>query len=693
MSVRLVSIEAEAFRGFGDRVMVPLDADAVIVTGSNGVGKTTLVDAICWALTGRIGRLQDRRYHKNEDVVVSRYRPGEQAFVRLQLRGPDGMISLTRQGTSISNILTVVDSDGRHDGDAAEDHLAAWLRVRGRSGVFDLVDRSILEQEALRAILDSGPEELHLKLREMLGLGVLERFETEVAELHRRRLEDVNGRKSRWVAAEQDARTAAEGVARLTDEMAQLGVVDSALQDARRVCVEEQTYVALSLPVSVESSRTALAALRAAYERLRDARAEILRLESELAAQPTVDEAKYESMALRLAAEEAAEAGLVKELEAQEARLLAARRHAGALVSLAAAALPLLSDTCPVCRQAIDKNEVAARLSEASDLSPSLEGIQVQVAEIRAKLDDKRVSLRGLRSGMAAAKAATAGRSRIIADLDGQWSIANSVSDQVVVVNSPEAKSAIALEPALNSLVRLGQAVSAVVSTSQRATIGSNLESTRVRADHLAAETKRLESEFQGASKRETIVREFLAAVRRASVSVVGDSMEAINPLFSEVYRRLSPHPTFTDLELEHDFYRTRGRSLPVVVDPTASVRANPNVVCSVGQLNVVALSYFLALSAFSDNSGMMVVLDDPLQSLDEVNALGFADFCRQLRRNRQVIVTTHDRRFGSLLARKLAPRTDAESALEISFDGWDRSGPTIKHAWREPELVKLLMA
>jgi ABC-type lipoprotein export system ATPase subunit len=89
----------------------------------------------------------------------------------------------------------------------------------------------------------------------------------------------------------------------------------------------------------------------------------------------------------------------------------------------------------------------------------------------------------------------------------------------------------------------------------------------------------------------------------------------------------------------------------------------------------------------------MAVVLDDPLQSLDEVNALGFADFCRQLRRNRQVIVTTHDRRFGSLLARKLAPRTDAESALEITFDGWDRSGPTIEHTWRKPELVKLLMA
>jgi len=48
MSVRLVSVEAEAFRGFGARVIVPLDADAVIVTGSNGVGKTTLVDAICW---------------------------------------------------------------------------------------------------------------------------------------------------------------------------------------------------------------------------------------------------------------------------------------------------------------------------------------------------------------------------------------------------------------------------------------------------------------------------------------------------------------------------------------------------------------------------------------------------------------------------------------------------------------------
>jgi DNA repair exonuclease SbcCD ATPase subunit len=93
-------------------------------------------------------------------------------------------------------------------------------------------------------------------------------------------------------------------------------------------------------------------------------------------------------------------------------------------------------------------------------------------------------------------------------------------------------------------------------------------------------------------------------------------------------------------------------------MDPLAEVEANPAVVCSVGQLNVVALSYFLAF-AISDSSNAMpfVIMDDPLQSLDDVNALGLADFCRRLKRERQVVITTHDERFGELLRRKLQPR------------------------------------
>lgn len=73
------------------------------------------------------------------------------------------------------------------------------------------------------------------------------------------------------------------------------------------------------------------------------------------------------------------------------------------------------------------------------------------------------------------------------------------------------------------------------------------------------------------------------------------------------------------------------------------------------------------------------VLLDDPLQSLDDVNALGFADLCRHIRRQRQLIVSTHAPRLAALLERKLAPRTEHERTRVVEFKAWTRRGPNLE--------------
>ena len=54
--MRLQSAVIEGFRGFVNRVEIDLAADVIIIHGLNGVGKTSLLDAVLWALTGRIDR-------------------------------------------------------------------------------------------------------------------------------------------------------------------------------------------------------------------------------------------------------------------------------------------------------------------------------------------------------------------------------------------------------------------------------------------------------------------------------------------------------------------------------------------------------------------------------------------------------------------------------------------------------------
>jgi ABC-type uncharacterized transport system ATPase subunit len=93
-----------------------------------------------------------------------------------------------------------------------------------------------------------------------------------------------------------------------------------------------------------------------------------------------------------------------------------------------------------------------------------------------------------------------------------------------------------------------------------------------------------------------------------------------------------------------------------------------------------VALSYFLGLALNAGEGALpFIVLDDTLAAMDVLNVLGFADLCRRLREKRQLIVTTHDRRFAGLLARKLAPREEGSRTLLLELEGWTEEGPQVR--------------
>ncbi len=67
--MRLTRLSLNGFRGFPSPESFDLDADAVVVVGVNGQGKTSLFDGVLWALTGRIPRLGD------DARLVSMYSP------------------------------------------------------------------------------------------------------------------------------------------------------------------------------------------------------------------------------------------------------------------------------------------------------------------------------------------------------------------------------------------------------------------------------------------------------------------------------------------------------------------------------------------------------------------------------------------------------------------------------------------
>ncbi len=67
---------------------------------------------------------------------------------------------------------------------------------------------------------------------------------------------------------------------------------------------------------------------------------------------------------------------------------------------------------------------------------------------------------------------------------------------------------------------------------------------------------------------------------------------------------------------------------------------------------------------------------------------LGFSDLCRHIRDHRQLIVTTHDRRFADVLVRKLSPRDTGQTLVVHNFHGWDADGPVVETSRPAPQPV-----
>ena len=109
-------------------------------------------------------------------------------------------------------------------------------------------------------------------------------------------------------------------------------------------------------------------------------------------------------------------------------------------------------------------------------------------------------------------------------------------------------------------------------------------------------------------------------------------------------------------IKLLSRMYRGSGRVQAEIEDPLHNYRSEtPSAFLSSSQMNVLAVSVFLALNLGIPTLPLSVaILDDPIQSLDDLNLLGLIDLLKRMRERRQLMVSTHDSRFASLLERQV---------------------------------------
>lgn len=372
------------------------------------------------------------------------------------------------------------------------------------------------------------------------------------------------------------------------------------------------------------------------------------------------------------------DARLVHQAAADELKHLTQAQQS--IARMASAVLPHIdTDSCPVCAQQIDPDEIRTKLRELE------RGFSSTDAEQRVATTAGAVDFAG--RSLAEAVEARQEHARALSIVN-DWRIRQArVGSRLIAMAQASRLPA----PPQQYLESPDDLEVVVRNASQIAALSRELTSAwdaTTSSDEINAETSLQQAALRlhaFRNRREALARahreaaSLHVAIRDARLDIVSSEFARLGPLAQDIYSRMDPHPTFQDIDLVSETFRSTGTTVAQVRDTISGVNADPMLVFSSAQANIAAISYLMALNLASAANAPLLLLDDPLQAMDDVNVLGFADLCRHVRSNRQLFVSTHERRFAQLLERKLTPRNHDWRTIAIEFVGWDRSGPTIK--------------
>ena len=705
------SVSITGFRAFSGGVQFDVDGDVVLVVGANGQGKTSLFDAIHWAITGDISRLN------HPQSVVSLYSGSGEARVHVTLASDDGQIvEVTRHHDGEKDSLVLGAGDGIFRGEDAEYKLLQRLWPDGlaasdsRTALRSALERGVyLQQDVLTNFLTADTDhDRFISISELIGSGRTTEFQAALERSRRAwsrittqrgvELGDKERRLTRLEAQWQELAGARPRSAVSAEEWSvwwtQAKRVGISVDGVPRVDSSDAQSI---IDVAMAEVGILRRSLERRENRLRDFALVLQELPSTAADLESLNvETEEASQAWEAARRTLAEAE--EEITEARRRVIANRSEQEDLRAFAEIALRHLGQKCPVCQQSYDRDSTHERLG--SMLRDAAQPIGLPVSDLDFIGLVKHVQAMEKRASAASTVLKDAQRQERVR-VDRQERIRAGLSE--VGIDVPEGSSTSrAIECALEGIRRDLEGLSEV---GRR---GEALALSLARAGQLAREAE-LEREVQEARNDLSIVRDEMTAreetgelaseiidgLRDAASELVKAELVRLDPLLQRIYATADPHPEFRIVKLLSRMYRGRGRVLAEVEDPFHDQRSEvPSAFLSSSQMNVLAVSVFLALNLGIPTLPLRVaILDDPLQSLDDLNLLGLIDLLKRIRERRQLIVSTHDSRFAALLERKLRPVSESQRTIVVELSGWSSEGPRATQRDVARDLVPIRIA
>lgn len=660
--MKLDYIEMAGFRGFRNKVRIDFGSGFTVITGRNGVGKSTICDAIEFAVTGAISKynvVTAAKESVNDYLWWRGKNSAAEHYVTAAFKCADGNpFAITRS---------------RENGaDKKDEELVAALcdGAVPADALRQLCKTSILRDEWIAALsLDLSETERFEMVRAALGaiegsdLSDRARAVQSAAEVNLRSAEAVyeTGRKN-LTNALTELSGASDAASRNTDVAQALQAIANFLPHidgedmaqhidrTRRELVARREKITSGAEAIFQSRE--LANQRAHYEN------------PELSALRASVKASHELATQEL---QSADEALKQAEKAYDVETYA-NDIAASLSSLVeyGEKIGLHEGHCPLCAADRDQVQFALGIAEARariDLladgvnKASAFLIEAQNRAKNAKLQHEQAeqewladqqmlqSLRDREMALIEFFKQEGFDPDFINNSDGLERELLNVRNQIVDVE----RALLALE-ASQAVERLAS-VDARVANLRRENEGANDQLARAQAAVAAA--KSIEKN-----------------VRRSASEIVDERLALISPLLNELYQRLRPHSDWRTIE-----YNIRGdvrRFLSLKVGDDL----NPQFIFSSGQRRAAGLAFLLSVHlARSWARWTTLILDDPVQHIDDFRSLHLVEVLAAMRQSgKQIICAVEDEALADLLCRRLVT-TPTEAGRRVVIDTGEEGG------------------
>lgn len=653
--MKLDYVEVCGFRGFRDKARIDFGSGFTVVTGRNGVGKSTLFDAVEFAITGLIEKYAVEKAAKESLADYLWWRGAGEPEAHYVTA-----VFVTDEGKSFKITRT---REGGADVSPEEIEANLCSGPAPENALRQLTRTSIIRDEWIAALsLDLSETERFDLVRSALGAIEGAEAATKAKDI----VTAADAAHGRNETAYENARV------KLSERLTQQSEIQATLSRSGDVAAALEVVSAI-----VPNSPTdMMARLEAARSALADGRTRIARsAEAVEAGRALLARRQAFQSPDAVTARETARAELENAREAKDTAVAAAVAAETLLAreedaDAVAASLAILvehgerlgihDDHCPLCAAHRTSVEFAAGVAAArrriSSLSSGVEEARRTVTAANDAAREASLAFSAIEADVAAHQA----EERALRDAEENhaaffesWKIDPSFladPDGLEAQMAGERDRLINLERALIVL-------EASQSVSRMASIEKTIEGLREEIDQLADVVSQSQAAATGARKIER-------AVKRVSAEIIDERLAQISPLLNELYQRLRPHADWRTID-----YSIRGdvkRFLSLKVGDGL----NPQFVFSSGQRRAAGLAFLLSVHlARAWTPWRTLLLDDPVQHIDDFRALHLVEVLAALRLdNRQIICAVEDPALADLLCRRLLS-TAAEPGRRYDID------------------------